>query len=90
MRTILNMFQDFHTFTKSVWNVWFAGYVGFILFKISQNIIPWTFMGSMDSSNVYLLDIIYSMHKAALWLIPTMFLFAAVQLSRPNIKASQR
>ena len=75
--------QDFHSFAKKLWSVWLAAYLGFILFKVAQNIIPCIFMG-FEGSNVYLLDIIFTIHKAALWLSPTLFLYAAVQLSRPE------
>jgi hypothetical protein len=77
------MFPRLHSFLKALWSGWLALYLGFILFKLAKNIIPCTFMG-FDGSNVYLLDIIFTMYKAVLWLSPTLFLYAALQLSRPH------
>lgn len=83
------MTYNFHFLAKTLWTSWWAIYVGFILFKLAQNIVPCVFLG-FEGSNVYLLDIIYTMQKAAIWLTPTLLLYVAVQLSRPDTKAGQR
>lgn len=81
------MSYGWHTLVKRLWSVWLSLYVGLILFCFARNIIPCTFLG-LERTNIYLLDIIFTMQKALIWLSPTLFLYAALQLSRPDQKAS--
>ncbi|WP_303673349.1 hypothetical protein [Vampirovibrio chlorellavorus] len=80
--------KDFHGFVSKLLGVWLVCYALILMPGLLKGLVMFVLADFTMPAKHYF-DIISTIHRGALWLIPTVFLAVSYYLSRPGKKMLQ-